>query len=244
MLDWWHYLILPRQHRSETLFPNTLWLKQSAPSSVNPGLNAWARLITHLRALAKVLFKSRRFFFKEFKQSLRCVNKFLFCTAIFIIVITPYAKAQDEINYAVYANIIYRFTKYIDWPDEKKTGDFVIGVVGDSPVFDELTSFTANKTVGSQKIVVKKMSSSASSYNCCILFIGDDATKNLKKIAAATENTPTLIVSEGKGLALKGACINFTIVDDHLKLEINKTNIEKKGLNIATELLNLGVIVN
>ncbi len=173
----------------------------------------------------------------------RSVNKFLFCAALFILVSTPCVKAQDEINYAVYANIIYRFTKYIDWPDDRKSGDFVIGIVGNSPVYDELVSFTANKTVGSQKIVIKKMSLSASSYDCCILFLSDDASKNLKKIVAETENTPTLIVSEGKGLALKGACINFIIADEHLKLEINKTNIEKRDLNIATELLSLGIIV-
>ena len=178
-----------------------------------------------------------------FISTARGINKFLFCTVLFILAISPCAKAQDEINYAVYANIIYRFTKYIDWPDDKKSGDFVIGIVGNSPVYNELVSFTANKTVGNQKIVVKKISPSANSYDCYILFIGDDASKYLKKITAATENTSTLIVSEGDGLALKGACINFTIIDDHLKLEINKANIEKRDLNIATELLNLGVIV-
>src|SRR5436305_1196416 len=88
------------------------------------------------------------------------INKFLFCTSLLIVVISPCAKAQDEINYAVYANIIYRFTKYIDWPDDKKSGDFVIGIVGKSPVYNELISFTANKMVGNQKIVIKKMSSS------------------------------------------------------------------------------------
>jgi hypothetical protein len=32
-------------------------------------------------------------------------------------------------------------------------------------------------------------------------------------------------------------------VDDHLKLEINKSNIIKRNLGIASDLLNLGILV-
>ncbi|HZG00846.1 MAG TPA: YfiR family protein, partial [Chitinophagales bacterium] len=65
------------------------------------------------------------------------------------------AKAQGPTDYSVHANIVYRFTKYIDWTPAKKTGDFVIGVVGESPLIDKLKQITSNKKVGEQKIVVK-----------------------------------------------------------------------------------------
>jgi hypothetical protein len=52
-----------------------------------------------------------------------------------------------------------------------------------------------------------------------------------------------LLVTESEGLARKGSCINFVIVDDRLKLEINKKNIEHRELGVATELLNLGTVV-
>lgn len=151
--------------------------------------------------------------------------------------------AQKNANYALYANIIYRFTKYIDWPDSKQSGDFVIGIVGDTPLYDELKDFTENKTVGNRKIVIKKMSASADSYNCNILFVTEDRSKSLKKIAETTMGDPILIVSESGGLASKGSCINFVIVSEHLKLEFNKNNIEERNLNIATELLSLGTVI-
>src|SRR4051812_16053310 len=105
-----------------------------------------------------------------FKTSLQ---KSLMLISAFMLLILPEVRAQG-IDYAVHANIIYRCTKYIDWPDYKKSGDFVIGIVGDSPLYDELKNFTANKTVGTQKIVIKKMSSSTSSYDCHILFISEE----------------------------------------------------------------------
>lgn len=149
---------------------------------------------------------------------------------------------QGEVNYAVHANIIYRFTKYINWPNDKKTGDFVIGIVGTSPLYNELKSFVSNKTVGNQRIVLRQFSAAASEYNCHILFISEDAGRSLKRIVAVTEGASTLIVSEGNELTRRGACINFNVVDEHLKLEINKTNIEQRNLNIANELLSLAVV--
>ena len=160
-----------------------------------------------------------------------------------ILLLFPLFQAWAQNTYAIHANIIYRFTKYINWPDDKKSGEFIIGVVGDTPLYDELKNFTVNKSAAGQPIVVKKFSSSAAAYNCHILFVSDEESGSVKRIAACTAGTPTLLVSETEGVIRKGSCINFVVVDDHLKLEISKVNIEKRGLEIATELLSLGIIV-
>lgn len=152
-------------------------------------------------------------------------------------------EAWAQNAYAVHANIIYHFTKYINWPDDKKTGEFVIGVVGDTPLYDELKNFTSKRSAAGQPIVVKRFSANAPVFNSHILFVADESSSNIKRIAATTANTPTLLVTESEGLSRKGACINFVLVDDRLKLEINKTNIESRSLDIASELLSLGIIV-
>lgn len=151
--------------------------------------------------------------------------------------------AQQDVDYSIHANIIYHFTKYIDWPSNKKSGNFIIGVVGDSPLFDELQTSLANKKAGYQNIVIKKFSASAASFNCHILFVSDDESGSFKKIAAATKGSPVLLVSETERFAQKGSCINFAIVNERLKLEINKSNIEQRDLSIASELLQLGILV-
>lgn len=167
-------------------------------------------------------------------------SKFIVIVSVLLLTLL---QAWSQTTYAVHANIIYHFTKYINWPNEKKTGDFVIGMVGDTPLYDELRNFTSNKTAAGQRIVIKKFSGAASSYNCHILFVSDEESESIKRIATITAGTPTLLVTESEGVTRKGSCINFIIVDDHLKLEINKNNIERRGLDIATELLNLGIIV-
>jgi hypothetical protein len=45
-------------------------------------------------------------------------------------------------------------------------------------------------------------------------------------------------------MARKGAAIDIAILDQHFKLEINKVNIERRKLQIADELIQLGTLVN
>jgi hypothetical protein len=181
------------------------------------------------RTVFRLIFKSKGF--KAF-----CLTCFLLTSGMLAI------QAQD-IDYGVHANIIYRFTKYIDWPDNKKTGAFVIGIVGESPLRRYLKSFVSNKTVGNQKIIIKTYSPSAEEFDCHILFVCEDESPSFKKIVTHTAGDPILLVSEEEGLANKGSCVNFVIVDDRLKLEFNKTQIAQRHLNIATELLDLGKIL-
>ena len=188
------------------------------------------------------LAKARSDAYTHFAPTARDVTRLFAIVAI--TVLTNFGiYAQANMDYAVHANIVYRFTKYVDWPEERKEGDFVIGIVGDSPLYSQLKNFITNKSVGQQKIVIKKFTASEVAYHCHILFIAENKSGSVKKIAATTKGTSVLLVSESDGLARKGSCINFVLIDDHLKLEINKNNIEERDLSIATELLSLGILV-
>src|SRR5688572_30607728 len=168
--------------------------------------------------------------------ALKNVLHLVLLTIVFITSMDNKVQAQNNINYAIHANIIYRFTKYIDWPASHKGGDFVIGIVGESPLFDELKNFITNKTVGEQRIVIRRITVSSGSFNGHIIFIPENENDKLKKISSITAGTATLIVTESSGSARKGACISLATVNEHLKMEINKNNIEKRKLSIAPEL--------
>lgn len=179
------------------------------------------------------------FYLANFKAG---IYKVFFSTILLLVFFT--SKGQ-QMNYALHANIIYRVTKYINWPSNSnnRQGDFTIGIVGDSPLFQELTALVADKKVERQKIAVVKLAGSANFSNCQILFVADEESNRFKKILAKTINSPLLIITESDGLASEGSCINFVIIEDRLKLEINKKNIENRNLKIASELLQLGIPV-
>lgn len=216
---------------SVTVVQNIIFKKRLV-DAIHGNLPMNARIFAHF-----IMNNCKSVFYKSFFTKIFIFLNLFLLLGIFNI------QAQHSTNYTLYSNIIYRLTKYVDWPGDKKTGEFIIGIVGESPLYDELKKITADKWVGNQKIVVKKFSSSTASFNCQILFVSEDKSSSMKKIASITGRSSTLLVSESDGLARKGSCINFIIVDERLKLEINKANIDERHLDIASELLSLGTII-
>lgn len=148
--------------------------------------------------------------------------------------------AQD---YRLHSGFMYHFTKYIEWPAAKKSGDFVIGVVGNAPISDALNAMAASKTVGTQKIVIKKFSNVAAVSDCQILFLSNDSAKDVDEAASKSKSKNYLLVTESNGLAKKGACINFVVVDGKLKFELSKSAVKDAGLKVSSELLGLAIVI-
>lgn len=137
---------------------------------------------------------------------------------------------------------LYNFaSKYIEWPAPYKEGNFVIGILGESPVLTELSTVTAAKKVFNQSIEIKKFNSSAEISKCNMLFIPFDKTEILQEIINKVKGTSTLLITEKDGVLKQGAIINFVSVEGKLKFETNKTEIEKREIRIAADLIKLSI---
>ena len=141
----------------------------------------------------------------------------------------------EEANAHLKVIFIYSFTKYIEWPAESKLGNFVVGVFGTNPVLlGELNKMASSKTVVSQKIEIKTISSATDASKCQIVYILPDNSGQLNEVVTKVKGSNTLIVTEKTGLSKQGAGINFVFVDDKLKFELNKPNIENHNLKVAS----------
>jgi hypothetical protein len=164
-------------------------------------------------------------------------KKLMFVTLIMFFVL----KATAQVNYKIHSLFMYKFTQYIEWPSN--SGDFVIGVVGNSPITSELEAIAATKKVDTRNIVVKKMSASSDFSGCQMVFISEGQSSNITTIATKLQGKPVLLVSESPGAAKKGSGINFVIVDDKMKFELNKGAVEKQGLKVSGDLTKLAIVV-
>ena len=132
--------------------------------------------------------------------------------------------------------------KYVEWPNSD--GDFIIGVVGESPINKELEELSKNKKAKGKKIVVINISIPTDALLCNMIYIPAAKSAQLKPLMEKVKNKSVLIVAEREGLAKKGAAISFVIDDDDaLKFDINKSILDSQGLKIAHLLLQLGIIV-
>lgn len=174
-------------------------------------------------------------------------TRFIICvSAVWVMSMTFTNRCNaQEVNYKSYSIYVYNFIKYIEWPQSSKsTGNFSIGIIGDSPVYNELLQLAASKKANGQTIIIKKFASVEEADYCEILYLSSSKSSSLKKALEKTVNLPTLVVAEREGLAKRGAGINFvTLDDDVLKFEVNKKVIEDHSLKIPKILLTLGLAV-
>jgi len=162
---------------------------------------------------------------------------------LFIVLIGVYAQvafSQTGIPRAQ-AMFIYNFSRLIEWPASYKSGPFIIGVVGNADIFNELKAYTTGKSVGSQSITVEQYEDASSIDKCHIIFVPVSKTKNLGDIVGSLQNKSTLIISEKKGAIDEGSAINFLFVGDKLRFEINSSNASKYGIKMSGKLEEMAI---
>jgi hypothetical protein len=159
---------------------------------------------------------------------------------IFILLIPICTYAQD---YKFHSVFIYNFTKYVEWPDSYKQGDFVIGVLGKTQLTDYLDAMAKTKSVGSQPMALEKYNPPSSIDKCNILFVPVDQSDKLPEVVSKLDGKPTLIITEKEGLGSAGSGINFIQVDGRWKFELNESAITAHNLKVSGELKRLAILL-
>lgn len=150
------------------------------------------------------------------------------------------AQAQ---NYQLHSVYLYSFTRYVQWPEEMAHGDFVITVLGESPIYEELMHMAEVKKVGDRAIKVSRAASPGEVKQCNILFIPADKSAQLGELLAKIGSSSTLVVTEQAGLSAKGSAINFVNKDGKLAFELNQSTLNKHKLKASTELTKLAILI-
>jgi hypothetical protein len=153
-------------------------------------------------------------------------------------------KVQTDTNAKIKAVFLYNFTKYIEWPKSYKDGNFIIGVLGNSPIYPELNSMASSKTVGSQKMEIKMFTSVGNISKCHMLYVPGNSVSGINDVLPKLKGNSTLLITEKPGLVKQGAAINFVVMDNKQKFELSKSNAEKYDLIVGANLLALAIVVD
>lgn len=157
------------------------------------------------------------------------------------------AQAQDAkiVSMTKYlSNCLYNFSRNINWPEENKTGEFVITIVGNSELHMEMAKLTRNMMVGKQPIQVKycKTVNEISGYQH-IVFVDSWQSTKISTLLQMVSGRSTLVVTENEGMIKKGSMINFVPVDGIMKFEINRENLRKNNLTLSSNLEKMALAV-
>ena len=165
------------------------------------------------------------------------MKKYLFLPILLLF--TFYAVGQEQSQ--VQSAYIYHFTKYMEWPAAKQSGDFVIGVIGDSPITPYLKSLAASKKAGMQSILIKEFSAVSKVTNCHILFLSSKKSYELLSAIIKGKELSALIITAKAGYGKKGAGINFVTVGGKSRFEINESSIAASNVKVSAKLIQMGI---
>ena len=138
---------------------------------------------------------------------------------------------------------IYNFTKLTEWPESYKQGDFIIGVVNDVDLADQLELAAKTKKINSQNVVIKKINSTADVSKCHVLYVSGSTAGEVDPFIKKAKDFNFLIITEGKGLVENTSAINFVIVGSAIQFEMNKSLFESKQLIVGNSLEKLATKV-
>jgi len=156
------------------------------------------------------------------------------------------AENPELAEYQVKAAYLYNFTKFTDWPATafaSVDAPIVIGIVGDDPFGKTLDDLVKDEIVRGHPLVVKRLDPKDDLRGCHVLFICRNEKDQLPALLQKLKGTPVLTVGDAGDFAEMGGMVNFVLVQEKVKLEINQAAAEEASLQISAKLLRLARIV-
>ncbi len=160
------------------------------------------------------------------------------------------SSAQEIVDKTAEYNVkgvyVYNFGRYITWPAETNTppGEFVVGVVGHSPVsvpldkLAKLKKITDRRTNEDLELKVISINSIDDYIPCHILFIPAVTDPEIATYLIENfRNKPVFLIGESADFSKNGGSAGLHISTGSVRFDINITDAQNKGLIIDAKLL-------
>jgi len=152
------------------------------------------------------------------------------------------AGAQSPMSESqVKAMFVYNFLKFVEWPAvSHRTGDpFVVLIIGEGPTADATERFLESKTIGEQKVVVRRTRWDQSLAGARAVFVVEPDAKRLHHIVEAAAVAGVLTIGEGESFTTRGGVIALLVEDRKVRFDVDTTAAQVAGLRVSSKLLAL-----
>ena len=154
------------------------------------------------------------------------------------------AKSFAQDNYKNYTYFLYTIAKNVQWPAEQSTGDFTIGVYGDTDLTPHLQSMASTKKISGRNIKIVKFNTISEIKGVNMLFVPENKSNELHQFVNKTTNASTLVVTEKPGMGKRGSGVNFvTNNTGKLGFELNTAALKSANLKISSDLVRFAEVL-
>ena len=98
-------------------------------------------------------------------------NSLLFAALFAALMCASFKLDDNQDEQTIKALFIYNFTKHIEWPKDKSVDHFVIGVIGNTPVYDKLSEIVKDRKIKNRTAEIRRYNKTDKIM--CHFFIGN-----------------------------------------------------------------------
>jgi len=152
------------------------------------------------------------------------------------------AYEEDQVK----AEMVERFCRFIDWPEnaaQNVSDPFVIGIYEEDGVAQQLREIARTRRIQGRLVEVRRITVPAEALSCHLVWAGAAAAQRVAALVAISSGHPILTVGNAPGLAEAGVLINIVRSKDRLAFEVNLTEVVASRLRFSSKLLRLARIV-
>jgi hypothetical protein len=166
--------------------------------------------------------------------------------ALLLVAAAPRAAAGSDVEHAVKAEFLERFTHFVRWPAASfatAESPFVVCVVGTNPFGTYLADLIRKRRLQARRAELRSISSLAQLDGCHVVFIAASERRRITSILDHTGGKPILTVGDTVGFARAGVLINLYLEEGHVRFAINIVAVKHSGLKVSSKLFKLARIV-
>lgn len=169
----------------------------------------------------------------------------IICVLMFLAPFRAFSTGEQEFNeYEVKAAFLVNFFKFVEWPSRARDGSagYMLCIYGSDPFGQYAKALDGSKVRG-KVLEVKKVSSTRSLKGCNMLFVSSSERRRINSVLDSVRGADLLTVGDTDGYAQSGIMVNFFIEENKVRFEINMNAIKRAKINVSSQLLKLGRIV-
>jgi hypothetical protein len=155
------------------------------------------------------------------------------------------AQARPS-EYQVKAAYLFNFGKFV-----RNTGggpvakgpSFDICILGRDPIGPVLDRIVAGEFIENRPVHVRRIGEPTQVHTCAVVFVSALEGGNLREDLAILDRSDTLTVSDAPDFLERGGMIQFVLLGDHVRFEVNLDAVHRTHLVLSSELLRVAVAV-
>lgn len=155
------------------------------------------------------------------------------------------------------ARFLAKICAFVKWPQASDVNDpskpFVIGILPGPPADGEnrwkdpfvgsMGEVFRETTLKNKKVSLKFITSSGDIKECQAIYVMPRAKIGIKELMRGTKPLHTLIFGQTEGFAELGVHLNFQVVDQRVRFEINEASFQDSGLKLDALILRSAIVV-